>query len=66
MVQQGKLLFPGELITDEKYLALTSYKQNYEGQTGRRFWKLVFVGQLLLVFVALLIFTFLQQLEQMF
>ena len=64
MVQQGQVIISqGELITDEKYLTLTSYKQNYEGQNwkdGSGNWFLL--GQLLLVFVALLIFyLFLQQ-----
>ena len=39
MVQQGQVIISqGELITDEKYLTLTSYKQNYEGtKLERRF-----------------------------
>ncbi len=58
MVQQGQVIISkGELITDEKYLSLTSYKQNYEGHNWKDAsgnWFLI--GQLLLVFVALLIF----------
>ena len=58
LVQKGQVIISqGELITDEKFLALTSYKQNYEGQNwkdGSGNW--FFLGQLLLVFVALLFF----------
>ena len=54
MVQQGQVIISqGELITEEKHLTLTSYKQNYEGQNwkgGSGNW--FFLGQLLLVFVA--------------
>jgi len=64
MVQKGQVIISqGELITDEKFLVLISYKQNYEGQNwkgGSGNWFLL--GQLLIVFVALLIFyLFLQQ-----
>ena len=64
LVQKGQVIISqGELITDEKFLALSSYKMNYEGQNwkeGSGNWFLF--GQLLLVLVALIIyFLFLQQ-----
>ena len=43
LVQKGQVIISqGELITDEKFLALSSYKMNYEGQKLERgLWKLV-------------------------
>lgn len=64
MVQKGQVIISqGELVTDEKYQALFSYRKEYEGQhwsESSHNWLLF--GQSLLVFVALLIFyLFLKQ-----
>lgn len=66
-VQNGQVIVSqGELVTDEKYQMLLSYKENYEGKNWKESsssW--LFLGQLLLVFVALLIFyLFLKQFRQ--
>jgi putative nucleotidyltransferase with HDIG domain len=64
MVQKGQVIVSqGELVTDEKYQALVSFRKEYEGQhwsESSHSW--LFFGQSLLVFVALLIFyLFLKQ-----
>ncbi len=64
MVQKGQVIISqGELVTDEKYQSLFSYRKKYEGQhwtDSSENWLLF--GQLLLVFVALIIFyLFLKQ-----
>lgn len=64
MVQKGQVIISqGELVTDEKYQTLFSYRKQYEGQhwsESSHNWLLF--GQSLLVFVALLIFyLFLKQ-----
>lgn len=63
-VKNGQVIISqGELVTDEKYQMLLSYKKKYEGKNWRdnsSSW--LFLGHLLLVFVALLIFyLFLKQ-----
>jgi cyclic-di-AMP phosphodiesterase PgpH len=64
MVQKGQVIISqGELVTDKKYQSLFSYRKKYEGQhwtDSSENWLLF--GQLLLVFVALIIFyLFLKQ-----
>ena len=59
-VQEGQVVISqGELVTDEKYQVLVSYRQNYEGKNWKESsdsW--LFVGQLLLVLIAVFIFYF--------
>lgn len=63
-VNKGQIIISqGELVTDEKYQMLLSYKKKYEGKNWRdTSSSLLFLGHLLLVFSALLIFyLFLKQ-----
>ncbi|HNX43030.1 MAG TPA: HDIG domain-containing protein [Bacteroidales bacterium] len=59
MVQKGeKIISNGELVTDEKYRVLESYRDEYETRIGRLSdFRMALAGRIILISVALIVFA---------